>query len=187
MVFGLVLLTVVFLGMVAAGGVVVNCAAPYLPMLETQTTVICDGLADLGLVEDPLLGVGIALAGVLAVVITWRSTLRRWKSRRRVQSKGSLVNNIHRLAESSGEAEAMGSGSADSHEMWERIDELEKRMRSTSSPGRDVASTWLELLRRANEMHSQGELSMVDFKMMIVRLLDLVSEEADSTSSASVA
>ena len=184
--FGLVLLTVLFLGVVAAAGVVVNCAAPYLPILDTQTEVLCDGLADLGLVEDPLVGVGIAVAGLLAVTIAWRAAFKRWRRNTCVESTGSLVNNIHRLAESSREAEAMDSGSAESHEIWERIDDLEKRMRS-SSPGRDVASTWLELLRHANDLHSHGELSMEDFKMTIVRLLDLVSEESDSTSPATVA
>jgi hypothetical protein len=185
-VFGLVLLTIVSLGVIAAGGVVINCAAPYLVVLDDQAAVLCSGLGNLGLVANPLIGVGITLTGVLALTSVWWSAFKRRRRRRRVESTGSLVSNIHRLPETSSEAETLGDQTLEHLEIWERLHVLEKRMRSATSPGRDVASTWLELLRCANDQHSQGQLSTEDFKTMIARLLELVSEESDSIKSTTM-
>lgn len=182
----MILLTVVSLAAVVAAGALVDCATPQVSVIDEQAAVLCNGLSDMGLVEDPLVVAGIALAGLLVVTIAWSSAFRRWKRRRRVESAGSLVNNIHRLAEPPSDSRAMEDDSTGIHEIWNRLDELEKMMRSTSSSGRDIAPTWLRLLRSANDMHNRGQLSTDDFKIMNTRLLDLVSEGSDWSRSATV-
>lgn len=80
----------------------------------------------------------------------------------------------------------MGEQSVVDDEIRERLDELEKRMRSSSLPGREFASAWLGLLRRVNDLHNRGRLSTEDFKVMNTRLLDLVSENSERTGHATV-
>ncbi len=57
-------------------------------------------------------------------------------------------------------------------------------MRSASAAKGKAAPAWLELLRSANDMHSEGELSTEEFKVINSRLLDLVSRESDSNKFA---
>ena len=183
-VFVLIMMTVLAVAAAAVAGTMVHCVVPYLPVFGEQAAVLCSGLSNFGPVDDPFIGVGMAVAVLLAAVITWRLAFKRWLRRRRVETAASLVNNIHRIAEDSPESEMTRDAAAEENPaIWEHLDELEKRIGS-SSAGRDVASAWLGLLRTANDLHSEGRLSTDELKMINTRLLDLVSEDADWSRTA---
>ena len=183
------LLTLVSLGVLAAAGILIDCAAPYLGVFGDRTSQFCDQLSTLGLVSDPLIAIGISLTSAIAVGVIWRSALRRWRRRRRVESTGALVNNIHRLVEMPRERGALGEWQVDSYEgqkIWKRIDEVARAMRSPESVSTEIASTWLGLLRHANGLHHNGQLPTEEFRVINTRLLDLVSEDSERTGAATV-
>jgi hypothetical protein len=181
--FPLLLVTAGSLAVLASALTVVDCALASFDLAGGDPLRFCSDLSALGVTEDVYLAVASAVFAAVVAMAAWIRTFKRWRKKKRIDPDKSLASNIDRLSTMSIIDEAAPPPSSDSPlaELEHRVSSLEDAFTLSPEGSRDFTSSWIGLLREANELHNSGDLGTSDFKLINTRLLDLLKEPSQTS------
>ncbi len=167
-----ILLTLASLVVAAAGALLADCE---LGLLGGDPLGVCSAMTSYGMGNAALLGGGLVLFGLLSTVAVWVPAARPGNKRRRRKPDVSLRRNLDRLNEIGSDVADPGQADARAR-LISRLEALETSLAGDGGEAtREATEQWMYLLRRANDLHNQGDLATDDFKQINTRLLDLFS------------
>lgn len=176
-----VLLTASSLTVAAAATLLLDCSSAAVEILGGDPIGACDTAASLGLTGDIWVAIGLFGVALLSLTLIWIPSLRPGERRRRRSPRKTLERNLGRLPDVGGDApkpEALPPALPHVAELRLRVEAVEISIGSEVA-SREAAEKWMDLLRKANDLHNSGEISTEDFKEINTRLLDLHTEPGE--------
>lgn len=163
-----------------AGGAVLDCSIPGVAIVGGDLNRLCVVVEPLGADGGLWVGTGLVVFAVLALLSIWVPATRR-RRLRQLDPVATLQDNLGRLVESESDPHPARNRADVLHavRLTRRLEAIETSLAPDIVPTREVTGQWMHLLREANDLHNEGELSTDDFKQINTRLLDLFSPPAE--------
>lgn len=167
-----------------AGAAVIDCVNAVFRIMRGDAIAVCETVGAIGPDRGLWVGVGLMVAGAIALVATWLPSTGAGVQRRRLEPADSLKHNLDRITHSSLEQTDPSTVlQTNAMRLTGRVEALETALEADTVPTREVTRQWMGLLRDANDLHNSGEVATEDFKRINTRLLDLFAAPTDRSDA----